>query len=146
FTIFTIVTLKGDVRTLIMDEACESKYSVHPGAEKMYASKCLTCLKVKAKHQRPSGLLQQPEIPVWKWEGIAMDFDTMRPLFLPDKELGAEALELSRASLALTLFHLASKSLVFLISGLFSYEWGSFGWKGDQYEGTEVFDQQSLAK
>ncbi|GKC08918.1 putative reverse transcriptase domain-containing protein, partial [Tanacetum coccineum] len=40
-----------------------------------YVSKCLTCLKVKAEHQRPSGLLQQPEIPVWKWEGIAMDFD-----------------------------------------------------------------------
>ncbi|GKA15836.1 putative reverse transcriptase domain-containing protein [Tanacetum coccineum] len=28
--------------------------------------------EVKAEHQRPSGLLQQPEIPVWKWEGIAM--------------------------------------------------------------------------
>ncbi|GKB35627.1 putative reverse transcriptase domain-containing protein [Tanacetum coccineum] len=34
-----------------------------------YVSKCLTCLKVKAEHQRPSGLLQQPEIPIWKWEG-----------------------------------------------------------------------------
>ncbi|GJS33392.1 putative reverse transcriptase domain-containing protein [Tanacetum coccineum] len=40
-----------------------------------YVSKCLTCLKVKAEHQRPSGLLQQPEIPVWKWKGIAMIFD-----------------------------------------------------------------------
>ncbi|GKA18258.1 putative reverse transcriptase domain-containing protein, partial [Tanacetum coccineum] len=29
---------------------------------------------VKAKHQKPSGLLQQPEIPVWKWERITMDF------------------------------------------------------------------------
>ncbi|GJV39196.1 putative reverse transcriptase domain-containing protein [Tanacetum coccineum] len=66
-----------------MDEAHKSKYSVHPGADKMYydlrdrywwpgmkkdtaeyVSKCLTCLKVKAEHQRPSGLLQQPEIPV----------------------------------------------------------------------------------
>ncbi|GJT01971.1 putative reverse transcriptase domain-containing protein [Tanacetum coccineum] len=28
-----------------------------------YVSKCLTCSKVKAEHQRPSGLLQQPEIP-----------------------------------------------------------------------------------
>ncbi|GJW85771.1 putative reverse transcriptase domain-containing protein [Tanacetum coccineum] len=48
-----------------------------PGMKKdiaMYVSKCLTCLKVKAEHQRPSGLLQQPEIPEWKWEGIAMDF------------------------------------------------------------------------
>ncbi|GJT01165.1 putative reverse transcriptase domain-containing protein [Tanacetum coccineum] len=41
-----------------------------------YVNKCSTCLKVKAEHQRPSGLLQQPEIPVWKWEGIAMDFVT----------------------------------------------------------------------
>ncbi|GKC90461.1 putative nucleotidyltransferase, ribonuclease H, partial [Tanacetum coccineum] len=35
--------------------------------------------EVKAEHQRPSGLLQQPEIPVWKWEGIAMDFVTKLP-------------------------------------------------------------------
>ncbi|GKA94338.1 putative reverse transcriptase domain-containing protein [Tanacetum coccineum] len=88
------VSLKGDVRTLIMDEAHKSKYSVHAGADKMYydlrdrywwpgmkkdivvyVSKCLTCLKVKVEHQRPSGLLQQPEIPEWKWEGIAMNFD-----------------------------------------------------------------------
>ncbi|GJZ52235.1 retrotransposon protein, putative, ty3-gypsy subclass [Tanacetum coccineum] len=81
-----------------MDEAHKSKYSVHPGADKMYydlrdrywwpgmkkdiaeyVSKCLTCLKVKAKHQMPSGLLQLPEIPVWKWEGIAMDFVTKLP-------------------------------------------------------------------
>ncbi|GJS04837.1 putative reverse transcriptase domain-containing protein [Tanacetum coccineum] len=92
------VPLKGDVRTLIMDEAHKSKYSVHPGADKMYydlrdmywwpgmkkdiavyVSKCLTCLKVKAEHQRPSGLLQQPEIPEWKWERIAMDFVTKLP-------------------------------------------------------------------
>nr|GEU93662.1 reverse transcriptase domain-containing protein [Tanacetum cinerariifolium] len=64
------VPLKGDVRTLIMDEAHKSKYSVHPGADKMYydlrdrywwpgikkdkaeyVSKYLTCLKVKAEHQ-----------------------------------------------------------------------------------------------
>ncbi|GKB64487.1 putative reverse transcriptase domain-containing protein [Tanacetum coccineum] len=44
-----------------------------------YVSKCLTCLKVKAEHQRPSGLLHQPEIPVYKWEGIAMDFVTKLP-------------------------------------------------------------------
>nr|GEY52555.1 putative reverse transcriptase domain-containing protein [Tanacetum cinerariifolium] len=39
-----------------------------------YVSKCLTCAKVKAEHQKPSGLLQQPEILVWKWERITMDF------------------------------------------------------------------------
>nr|GEW87622.1 hypothetical protein [Tanacetum cinerariifolium] len=30
------VPLKGDVRTLIMDEAYKSKYSIHPGADKTY--------------------------------------------------------------------------------------------------------------
>ncbi|GJX68536.1 putative reverse transcriptase domain-containing protein [Tanacetum coccineum] len=39
----------------------------------------LTCAKVKAEHQKPSGLLQQPEIPVWKWERITMDFITKLP-------------------------------------------------------------------
>ncbi|GKC21068.1 putative reverse transcriptase domain-containing protein [Tanacetum coccineum] len=39
-----------------------------------YVSKCLTCARVKAEHQKPSGLLQQPEILVWKWERITMDF------------------------------------------------------------------------
>ncbi|GKA43290.1 putative reverse transcriptase domain-containing protein [Tanacetum coccineum] len=38
-----------------------------------YVSKCLTCAKVKAEHQRPSGLLQQPEIPEWKWDRDTMD-------------------------------------------------------------------------
>ncbi|GKC14964.1 putative reverse transcriptase domain-containing protein [Tanacetum coccineum] len=50
------VPLKGDVRTLIMDEARKSKYSIHPGADKMYYD----------LRDRPSGLLQQPEIPEWK--------------------------------------------------------------------------------
>ncbi|GJR57523.1 putative reverse transcriptase domain-containing protein [Tanacetum coccineum] len=53
-----------------------------PGMKKdiaVYVSKYLTCLKVKAEHQRPSGLLQQPKIPEWKWEGIAMDFVTKFP-------------------------------------------------------------------
>ncbi|GKC15919.1 putative reverse transcriptase domain-containing protein [Tanacetum coccineum] len=37
-----------------------------------YVSKCLTCSKVKAEHQRPPGLLQQPEIPKWKWDKITV--------------------------------------------------------------------------
>nr|GEY47762.1 putative reverse transcriptase domain, ribonuclease H-like domain, aspartic peptidase domain protein [Tanacetum cinerariifolium] len=45
----------------------------------VYVSKCLTCLKVKAEHQRPSGLLQQPKIPEWKWERIAIKFITKLP-------------------------------------------------------------------
>nr|GEU56083.1 hypothetical protein [Tanacetum cinerariifolium] len=72
---------------LFSDYDCEIRY--HPGADKMYYdlrdrywwpgikkdiakySKCLTCLKVKVEHQRPSGLLQQPEIPDYKIERLA---------------------------------------------------------------------------
>ncbi|GJY83950.1 putative reverse transcriptase domain-containing protein [Tanacetum coccineum] len=83
----------GDLRTVIMHESHKSKYSIHPGSEKMYqdvkklywwpnmkadiatyVSKCLTCAKVKAEHQRQSGLLVQPEMPQWKWDNITMDF------------------------------------------------------------------------
>ncbi|GJY86787.1 reverse transcriptase domain-containing protein [Tanacetum coccineum] len=44
-----------------------------------YVSKCLTCSRVKAECQKPSGLLVQPEIPMWKWERITMDFVTKLP-------------------------------------------------------------------
>ncbi|GJU62699.1 putative reverse transcriptase domain-containing protein [Tanacetum coccineum] len=44
-----------------------------------YVSKCLTCAKVKAEHQRPLGLLVQPKIPEWKWDNITMDFVTKLP-------------------------------------------------------------------
>nr|GEV97092.1 reverse transcriptase domain-containing protein [Tanacetum cinerariifolium] len=44
-----------------------------------YVSKCLTCAKVKAEHQRPLKLLVQPKIPEWKWENITMDFVTKLP-------------------------------------------------------------------
>ncbi|GJT49132.1 putative reverse transcriptase domain-containing protein [Tanacetum coccineum] len=90
--------LFGGLRHLIIHESHKSKYSIHPGSDKMYqdqkklywwpnmkaniatyVSKCLTCAKVKAEHQRPSGLLQQPEIPEWKWEHITMDFVTGLP-------------------------------------------------------------------
>nr|GFA71132.1 retrotransposon protein, putative, Ty3-gypsy subclass [Tanacetum cinerariifolium] len=44
-----------------------------------YVSMCLTCLRVKAEHQKPSGLLVQPKIPQWKWDNITMDFVTKLP-------------------------------------------------------------------
>ncbi|KAD5317931.1 hypothetical protein E3N88_17877 [Mikania micrantha] len=88
----------GGLREVVMDEAHKSRYSVHPGSDKMYhdlkttywwpnmkseiatyVSKCLTCSKVKVEYQKPSGLLQQPKIPVWKWEQISMDFITKLP-------------------------------------------------------------------
>ncbi|KAD7477238.1 hypothetical protein E3N88_00374 [Mikania micrantha] len=86
------------LRETIMDEAHKSRYSVHPGNDKMYqdlkneywwrgmkkhiaqyVEKCLTCSRVKAEHQKPSGYLQQPAIPEWKWEQITMDFVTKLP-------------------------------------------------------------------
>nr|GEV85241.1 hypothetical protein [Tanacetum cinerariifolium] len=45
----------------------------------IYVSKCLTCAKVKSEHQRPSGLLIQTAISVWKWDNITMDFITKLP-------------------------------------------------------------------
>nr|GEX72078.1 putative reverse transcriptase domain-containing protein [Tanacetum cinerariifolium] len=44
-----------------------------------YVGNCLTCSRVKAECQKPSGLLGQPEIPMWKWERITMDFVTKLP-------------------------------------------------------------------
>nr|GFA53332.1 putative reverse transcriptase domain-containing protein [Tanacetum cinerariifolium] len=44
-----------------------------------YVIKCLTCLRVKAEHKKPSGLLVQHEIPHWKWDNITIDFVTKLP-------------------------------------------------------------------
>ncbi|KAD4586631.1 hypothetical protein E3N88_24232 [Mikania micrantha] len=83
---------------MLTEHTHKSRYSVHPGSDKMYhdlkatywwpnmksdiatyVSKCLTCSMVKVGYQKPLGLLQQPEIPVWKWEQISMDFITKLP-------------------------------------------------------------------
>nr|GEY38671.1 hypothetical protein [Tanacetum cinerariifolium] len=107
----------GDLRTVIMHESHKSKYSIHPGSDKMYqdmkklywwpnikadivtyVSQCLTCTKVKAEHQRPSGFLVQPAIPQWKWDNITkssqgyntiwviVDQLTKSEIFVPMKE------------------------------------------------------------
>ncbi|GJZ26522.1 putative reverse transcriptase domain-containing protein [Tanacetum coccineum] len=92
------IPCRGDLKELIMNESHKSKYSIHPGSDNMYqdlkklywwpnmkaeiatyVSKCLTCAKVKAEYQKPSSLLVQPVIPVWKWENITMDFVTKLP-------------------------------------------------------------------
>ncbi|GJR21139.1 putative reverse transcriptase domain-containing protein [Tanacetum coccineum] len=54
----------GGVRKLIMDESHTSRYSN---------------IQIKAEHQKPLGLLQQPEIPEWKWKKITMDLVTKLP-------------------------------------------------------------------
>jgi transposase InsO family protein len=88
----------GGLRQKILEEAHKSKYSVHPGNNKMYhdlrksywwpglkkdiasfVERCVTCLQVKIEHQRPYGKLQQLPIPEWNWEHIMMDFVTKLP-------------------------------------------------------------------
>ncbi|KAH0641849.1 hypothetical protein KY290_033468 [Solanum tuberosum] len=83
----------GDLIQLILSEAHESRYSIHPGTAKMYrdlrqhywwsgvmrdiadfVSRCLCCQQVKAEHLRPGGEFQRLPIPEWKWERITMDF------------------------------------------------------------------------
>ncbi|GKC15045.1 putative reverse transcriptase domain-containing protein [Tanacetum coccineum] len=90
-------TLLKRLRSVIMHKSHKSKYSSSV-SEKMYqdvkkqyygqnmkaditayVSKCLTCARVKAEHQRPLGLLVQPAMPEWKWDNITMDFITKLP-------------------------------------------------------------------
>nr|GFB13113.1 reverse transcriptase domain-containing protein [Tanacetum cinerariifolium] len=91
----------GDLRTLIMHESYKSKYYVHPSSDKIYqemkllywwpnmkadiatyVSMCLTCLRVKAEHQKPSGLLVQSENDTM-W--VVVDRLTKSAHFLPMK-------------------------------------------------------------
>nr|CAE04480.3 OSJNBa0029L02.21 [Oryza sativa Japonica Group] len=82
-----------ELKQLILQEAHESPYSIHPGSTKMYldlkgkywwvsmkreiaefVALCDVCQRVKAEHQRPAGLLQPLQVPEWKWDEIGMDF------------------------------------------------------------------------
>jgi hypothetical protein len=81
------------LREIILKEAHDSDYSIHPGSTKMYqdlkqkywwyglkrdvaahVAKCDVCQRLKIEHQRPAGLLHPLKIPEWKWEEIGMDF------------------------------------------------------------------------
>ncbi|WMV54613.1 hypothetical protein MTR67_047998 [Solanum verrucosum] len=81
------------LREKILEEAHGSRYSIHPGATKMYhdlreiywwngmkrdiakfVARCSNCQQVKAEQQGPGGLTQDIDIPTWKWEEVNMDF------------------------------------------------------------------------
>ncbi|GKA88348.1 putative reverse transcriptase domain-containing protein [Tanacetum coccineum] len=80
------LSLFGNLRDLIMYESHKSKYSIHPGSDKMYqdlkklywwpkmkeiiadVGKCLKCSRVKAECQKAIGLTGTTEIPMWTWE------------------------------------------------------------------------------
>ncbi|WVZ97180.1 LOW QUALITY PROTEIN: hypothetical protein U9M48_042735 [Paspalum notatum var. saurae] len=83
----------NSIRKLILSEAHDTAYSIHPGSTKMYydlkerfwwygmkravvkyIAICDTCQRVKAEHRRPAGLLQPLKVSEWKWEEITMDF------------------------------------------------------------------------
>nr|AAM01170.2 Putative retroelement [Oryza sativa Japonica Group]ABB46922.1 retrotransposon protein, putative, Ty3-gypsy subclass [Oryza sativa Japonica Group] len=89
---------RWELKQLILQEAHESPYSIHPGSTKMYldlkekywwvsmkreiaefVALCDVCQRVKAEHQRPAGLLQPLQVPEWKWDEIGMDFITGLP-------------------------------------------------------------------
>ncbi|GJX72929.1 reverse transcriptase domain-containing protein [Tanacetum coccineum] len=63
------VPLIGDGRTIIMDEAHKSKYSVHPGADKMYYD-------LRDRYWWPG---MKKDIATYKWDKITMDFITKLP-------------------------------------------------------------------
>jgi hypothetical protein len=81
------------IQELILKEAHETVYFIHPGSEKMYqdlkkrflwygmkreiaeyVAKCDSCQRIKAEQQRHVGLLQPLQISQWKWDEIGMDF------------------------------------------------------------------------
>jgi hypothetical protein len=88
-----VVPKNPALRKKILDEAHLSKFSMHPGSNKMYhdlrslywwtrmkreiakyASECDTCQRIKANHLKVAGTLQPLPIPSWKWEDLSMDF------------------------------------------------------------------------
>ncbi|KAK1629357.1 hypothetical protein QYE76_003672 [Lolium multiflorum] len=96
----------AEIKEVILREAHQTPYSIHPGSTKMYmdlkelfwwnnmkreiaqyVAECHTCQRVKAEHQSPAGKLQPLPIPEWKWEEIGMDFITGLPMTNKKKDM-----------------------------------------------------------
>ncbi|GJS68535.1 putative reverse transcriptase domain-containing protein [Tanacetum coccineum] len=65
----------GDLRTVIMHESHKSKYSIHPGSDKMYQD----MKKLYWWPNMKADIATYPKIPEWKWDNITMDFVTKLP-------------------------------------------------------------------
>ncbi|GJQ96495.1 putative reverse transcriptase domain-containing protein [Tanacetum coccineum] len=70
---------KKNVRAEKLRSLIKRIFKFRPDGTRCFGKRCLTCAKVKAEHQRPFRLLQQPEIPMWKLERITMDFVSRLP-------------------------------------------------------------------
>jgi hypothetical protein len=87
-----------DLKYVILREAHDMPLSINPGSTKMYHDLlqrfwwiCMkweisrfvaeydTCRRVKAEHQRPTGMLQSLPIPQWKCDEVGIDFITGLP-------------------------------------------------------------------
>ncbi|GJU38743.1 putative reverse transcriptase domain-containing protein [Tanacetum coccineum] len=87
---------------LLTDYDCKIRY--HPRKANVVADALSRIKPLQAECQKPSGLLVQPEIPMWKWERITMDFVT-KPKPKLKKELGQQSGSLS---IALPNLHISS--------------------------------------
>ena len=85
----------NELRQHILAEAHNSRYFIHPGANKMYRalreiywwndmkkdiedfmSKCPNFQQVKVEHQKPRGMTQEINFPTVKWDVIHINFIT----------------------------------------------------------------------
>jgi hypothetical protein len=102
----TVIPNNFELRWKILDEAHHTWYNVHPRNNKMYqdlkkifwwcgikrvvaeyVAQCPLYQLVKVEHQRLVGQLQPLEVPMWKWDQIAMDFVVGLPKALSGQDV-----------------------------------------------------------
>jgi hypothetical protein len=88
-----VIPNDAELRRDILDKAHQTRYTVHPGNNKMYqdlknkfwwcgmkrdiaeyVAQCPSCQLMKAEHQILAQELQPLDVPMWKWDQITMDF------------------------------------------------------------------------
>ncbi|GJX53227.1 putative reverse transcriptase domain-containing protein [Tanacetum coccineum] len=78
FRVRALMTIGLDLLKQILEAQTKERKLENLEAEDMGEVGCHAM--VKDEHQKPSGLLVQPEIPQWKWDNITMDFITKLPM------------------------------------------------------------------